>query len=600
VRRWFALLLALALPAAAPGCSKGSRSADAPVASLGLSIAAEREFRPLLRRWMLATSDGRRALDAELGRLIARHPSDPLAALADVLRGWDALERGDEALALRLVKPALDGPPGTAHDLATLVLGSAARRSMRSGEALRLLTPLIHKLIDPFATVVLDEEVVVAATQAGRWSDALKWMDVWMLESAPGDRDGVVAKIATLLQRFPQHELLADARRRVRAKRHVAPEGRRLAEAIARHLARTAISDSDVPLARVLLADLGPLLGREGEDIARLAADVARGRVTAKTVGVLLALGSTALERRSADVVSGMAFGLRVGDASTRLVTRDDGGRPEAAAQALIDLAADGAAVIVAGIDPRHTRQAAQFASQQGLPLVLLAGNDDDAMRSTEVFLLGADPKSSVGALAASLRERGAKVVAGLGSPIAVDPDDSRLGLSLQTECAPTPASEALSSERVDAIVALDGAYCTTEVVELAGRLRAPMGVGLGAMVGVALPEGARVAAAGIFPLAPNAVQDEPRLQIWGDTGRPPPSWWMALGRDAAVLTATAVRDLADAATEMDVRVRRLQATAALAGAKQDLWTTEAKGFDAQRRMPRDVRFVESRRRRAP
>ena len=66
----------------------------------------------------------------------------------------------------------------------------------------------------------------------------------------------------------------------------------------------------------------------------------------------------------------------------------------------------------------------------------------------------------------------------------------------------------------------------------------------------------------------------------------------MALGRDAAVLAVLAVHDLAASASDSDVRARRIEAAAALAVARADLWTTEARGFDAARALPREIRIV--------
>ena len=74
-----------------------------------------------------------------------------------------------------------------------------------------------------------------------------------------------------------------------------------------------------------------------------------------------------------------------------------------------------------------------------------------------------------------------------------------------------------------------------------------------------------------------------------GHTRRPLPSWWMALGRDAAVLAGSAVKNLADAMSDAEVRARRVEATAALVAAHAELWTSADKSFDAARQLPRAV-----------
>ena len=590
--------------AAALASCGGARLNDSiPEPTLGATSAAEQAIRPLARRWLLASPVERHALERDLGAVAERFRGDPLVRYVDVLRAWDALERGQRDRATALARPLLDGPNGTVRDLAALVLGATERRSGHAKEALARLMPLLHKMLDPPATALLDEELVRAAVAAKEWRLALRLMDGWMLESSPGEREAVVGSIVQLFASFPESSLIVELRLRVQRGISVSHEEGRLAEALAHHLAGLAVAQQDVRLARLLLEYAGPLLGGAGEEVARLAGDRTRGRVTARTVGVLLALGSPSLQRRSADVVTGMAFGLRIGDTDARLVARDDAGDPAHVERALMELAAEGAAIIVLGIDARHAAPALQFARTQGLPVVLLTSKAASAAASvgppdTVAFRLGEPADRSVGALASALRAEGAKVVAGLGAPVVVTvagatvSDAATGGIGMEIPCAPLPQVDALRHERVDALVALDGAHCDSGVLELARALHAPLAVGLGAMVNVRLPEGAWVASAGVFPVAEERPTSDARLVGWFESGRPTPTWWMALGRDAAVLAVLAVHDLAASASDADVRARRIEAAAALAVARADLWTTEARGFDAARALPREIRIV--------
>ena len=77
---------------------------------------------------------------------------------------------------------------------------------------------------------------------------------------------------------------------------------------------------------------------------------------------------------------------------------------------------------------------------------------------------------------------------------------------------------------------------------------------------------------------------------------RTPPSLWSALGRDAAVLAWQGVAALPVQGTEdpKEVQARRLSARDALARAKADLWTTDARGFDGARVVPRRFSAVEA------
>ncbi|MBM4359773.1 MAG: hypothetical protein FJ096_16845 [Deltaproteobacteria bacterium] len=560
-----------------------------PVATLGNSAAAERDVRPLIRRWMLATPATREALDAELASLATLHEGDPLARAVAVLMAWNALERGERERAVSLAQPVLDGPSGSVSDLARLVVGASERRSGRPKDALARLMPLLHKMIDPPATSLLDEELLRAAVAAADWRAAIHLMDVWLFESVPADRGRVLTTIKSLFVQVPAARLVDDLRARTRRGLDGSVDERRIAESIAQHLASVAVSAQDVRLARFLLAEAGPLLGATGEDVARLSGDRTRGRVAARTVGVLLALGSPVLARRSADVVTGMAFGMRIGDSDAQLVSRDDGGDPGRVPRALAELAAEGAAVIVAGLDPRHGPSVAAFAREEGLPVVLLTPTA--AASSPDLFTLGEPNAGAVALLAEGLRDAGAKVVAALGAPRA-DPtsaEETSPGVGVELPCTPLPTAEALRTERVDAFVALDGAYCGNDALSLVRAMSAPFGVGLGAMVGVRLPDGASVAVAGIFPIPLDRDAVDPRLVGWFESGRPSPNWWMALGRDAAVLATEAVRGLSDASSEEDVRARRAEARAALVAADEPLWTSSATRFDEARRMPRAV-----------
>ncbi len=85
------------------------------------------------------------------------------------------------------------------------------------------------------------------------------------------------------------------------------------------------------------------------------------------------------------------------------------------------------------------------------------------------------------------------------------------------------------------------------------------------------------------------------RLKKWLDAGREPPSWWMALGHDAARLARDAVEGLAELTTE-EGAVRRSHELVSreLLSASAALWTSDATGFTGGRRLPRDIESVSS------
>ena len=561
------------------------------MATLGTKTT-EAKFRTLSREWALGTQDNRQALDVQLRNFCRQYQGDPLVRYAHVLRAWNALERDELELAHELAQDAALGPAGVPRDLATLILGAIERRRGDHPAALERLEKLQHKMLDDFATMLLDEELVRSALGMRQWERAVQFMQVWFRESGAGGRREASERMAVLLSDVPTDDLLDAIAFRSRL-----PDGDAgyvLAELIAGHVAARALNDGDASLAKRLISNFGPLLGDRGEEVARLAAAVTRGRVLARTVGLLVALRGPEVVRRSADVVTGMAHGLGVPGSGARLVTRfatvEGGVETEASIRtALAALAADGAAVIVAGIDPRHSPMAAQFASNQSLPVILLTSVADfDKRSSPYVFQLGEDPAHTAGALSAALRDGGAQVIAGLGGPQRPGGADDSLGVGLERSCLPLPSAQELTAERVDALVVYDGAACDKKTVELARQIGAPLAIGLGVrqLGREVLPHTLRLGS-GVFPVL--EVPD-PRLEDWLAGGRDAPSWWLALGRDAAVLAWDAVENLKKIATEeSEVVASRVEATARLATARQRLWTTEARGFDDSKRVRRHI-----------
>ena len=73
------------------------------------------------------------------------------------------------------------------------------------------------------------------------------------------------------------------------------------------------------------------------------------------------------------------------------------------------------------------------------------------------------------------------------------------------------------------------------------------------------------------------------------------PSYWTAIGRDAALLAHIAEASLPnDRATSVsEIARRRAQARAGLASATAALWTTDATGFAQGHKLPRGLRIVD-------
>ena len=583
-----ALPLVLALLCA---CGAGTPEGEVPLPALGSTPEAGAKFAALARTWTFGSRDQRQKLDGDLSRFEQRYPEDGLVLRSLLYRAWNALERGDLALTRQLVRRPLNGPPGVTRDQATLLLGAAERRDGHPREAIAKLEPLLDKLIDPVATALLDEELVMAALGAGERQKALRYMALWLRETDRGGRAETAAKIEALLANLSATDL--------RAALEPAPGDPQepLAEDMQRllvdRLAALAEAASDDVLARALLDRWGQLLGERGEDIARLATDTARARVTPGTIGLVMALGSAELRHRSVEVAAGMAFGLGIPGSGARLVSRDGHATAADVASAVGELVADGAAVIVAGIDPALLAPTAALAQSEALPMILLTAPTDLVVEHNPyVFVLGEAPDRTAGLLLERLSAGGARRPAWFGAP---EPDSAAPPGEAVAGDPEWPCSEGielgkLRAARSDVLLLRDGARCAGSVAAAALTLRIELGVGLGVTGWEAeRPASATRLAAGIFPV--DDPPNEPRLRAWLAAGRRAPSWWAALGRDAAVLSWAAVRELGPRSTDdpNEVAARHKAAAKGLAKASEELWTTDERGFGASRTMVRAV-----------
>jgi hypothetical protein len=580
-------------------CGSSGLEQEAPVPALASSPDAGSEFAELVRAWWQGSREQRQGLDRGLRIFERRYPDDDLGRMARVLRAWNALDRNELGPARELGNEAALGPPGVARDLGNLIVGAVDRRRGYHGQALARLSPLMHKLIDPQATTLLDEELVRAALGAHQWQRAIDTMAAWLRETDAASRASTVARVEELLGALAAPELLAALSRFAGPEASSADED--MARLVAARLAELARAERDAKLARVLVDRFGQLLGKRGEDMARLAGSTNRARVTGRTIGLVLSLGDAELRRRTADVAMGMAFGLGIPGSGARLVSRDGRASADELGAALTELSTDGAAVVVAGVDPVTAGLAARYARASSLPIILLSAPPDEAAAdSPVVFVLGEHPERTAQMLGSALRAAGARQIArlgGVGSAAAAavgsppGADQSNVPSTMrELGCGSDLDLAALRAAAVDALLVHDGAACGPEVLAAARSLHLGLGVGLGVPgLGPALPSSTIVLAAGVFPVDPKQPRAE--LRAWLSSGRSAPSWWAALGRDAAVLGWAAVRDMKDVATEdpSEVAARRAEVAQRLGAASEALWTAEAKSFGPDRRLARDV-----------
>ena len=560
------------------GCGGSDKPGEVPTVPLSTSIEAQTEMRALQASWAQASRAERLALEDRLQAFRKRYPRDPLVPVADVLIAWAALERGDLGQALGLAKrvQAQMRGAGTTADLAVMVEGAAMRRGGDAAGAFAKLSPLTGKLIDTHARAFLNEEIAAAALGSKRYGEAVEHMVSWLHEAGSEERREVELKLGDLTGAIPPAALLPILEQR--RKEHPEPldEELEVQRLLAERLANAAEASKDAALAQQLVEKAGSLLGGRAEDIADLAGGATGARVEAPTLGLLLPLRNAEVRRRGTQVAAGVTHGLGLPGSMARLVTRDDHGRIEGVEEALEGLSADGAAIMIAGVDREEATIAARFAARESIPVVLLQPPSPEVADSPFVFVLGEDPERIRKALVASLPARGQ--VIWIGDKGFVDASRAEA-----FDCQHVP-----TAWRGIVGVAVYGGCAPDVLMATSGTsVRVAVGLDIG---GVALPRGTLAAAAGAYPVDEGAITND-SLRAWMRMHPDAPSYWAGLGRDAAVLSWIGVQVLPPQGTKdpKEVKARRAKAGAALAEAQADLWTSEGRGFAGGRRMARKV-----------
>jgi hypothetical protein len=637
VRSRLALTVALAAPvllAVAPSC--GGRGGQRPAATLSSSTAAQVAFAPIRDAWSAQSRSGRAQLREPLERFLTMYPSDGAAPLARTYLVFILLDVGEGARADRFLRQLEQTvPPGATRDLVTIARAKHDRTIMRrAGVAFEHIRPLVGKVVDPASRALLQEEVSLSAIESQRDYEAIAYMDAWLANAGEEERDGVRVKVSEALARLPQ-SVLEGALRAMRARGTSSGYGREIQRLVSERLAAIAVASGDPDLARWLLDPNAGTALLGGSALGELATSH-RGAnsVDARTVGLVLPSASNELRDEAADVMRGVAWALDLprrdtSDTSagdrTRLSIRDDGGDPARVAATMEELAGEGAAVILAALEPLSAERAVQWSEAHGVPVIVLSVPPQEIAKDF-AFVVGEPRRTELAALMAALRARG---ITRAATVVATEPGVPLVGapgleLLPPVDCKVDPehAGDARfpvaewKRGRVRGWLIDGPTECARDVIAEIASAGLPSGGGGGggggggsggdAAVAVTLDgadtraRAARirvlVASAGIIPRA--AVKDPERdadLERFIARRGGAPSWWTALGRDAAALARSAIANLPLDATSdaAEVARRRAAVKAGIASARLHLWTTDAAGMEGGRVLGREVRVIE-------
>jgi hypothetical protein len=582
-----ARLLALVAAGGVAACRGGAGPAE-PQATLAESSAAQTDFRRIQALWLSGSAHG--DLEAEFRSFLVRFAGDDRTRLVRVYLASTLVEHGDLARAREVLVPLQEEPHGTARDFARVAEAAIRVRAGAPERALTLLEPLAGKLVDADERYVFGEQIVSASLAARRWRAAIDHTIAWLSHVRAEHVEAAQRRAARLLQQMPLAALEqrlqfldAESDNEFQSSETV-PARDWLRKLMRERLVASALERRDGALAGRLLQG-SPALRRSerGPELVRLSSsETALPYVAGRSLGLVLSQSDATVRRRSAEVAAGMSRALGLPRAvrrasSVSLLVRSESGVAGEMESALGSLAGEGAAVLIAGVDATGAERAARYAATSSIPVIVLAAPSGPVDAFT--FVLGADRADVDAEIQQALR------ALKVSSVVRADGQSGRcLPSAVASDLQPAPGKK----PELRALLLSTDARCARSILEeLAGDGRGPLLV-LDlecAELGARNPRAETlVVSTGAFP-RPSAA---PAL---------PPTWFEALGHDAALLGAAALENFS-----ME-RVDDARAVAALHGRARDalsrvdvgLWTSGARGFRGAQRLARRFSLVEAR-----
>jgi hypothetical protein len=622
-----------------------------PIATLASSPEAAAAFEAIREAWRNPDRIAPDALRRMIERFLIDHPKDGLVPLASVSLALVAMAAGDFAHADAELARTEGLPPGTARDLWTTARAREHRLRGDAEGALALLAPLVGKNVDPLGRLIFEEELTRSALATGRDYEAISYMDAWLRASAEEDRGQVLARVSEIVEHLSV-DVLVGALRVMRAQRASLGYGMDIERILSDRLVREATTSGNAELALMLLdpdAAGIPITGDAGLALGQVAT-TRRGLnvVAGRTIGLLLPT-SSGLRDESADVLRGVtwALGLPAGvrslpvsrdqpdesrgpralpcgapepapDASepeasegVHLVTRNDTGEPDSTEIGLDELAGEGAAIVIAGLDGASAGRATQWGERHRVPIVVLS-MADPAVETLFAFSLGVPRGDVVRALVQAVPGLATGAVAPIIDASEIDGYPASIG-GAGLRLVPPIACDAQTGREdqprfplhewelgaVHEWLVSGSARCASDLAVELGASHARGTIALTLEAARLLPRvpGLRVitAQAGAVPASGSGDPRAPEIRRFSEA-LGPLSWWAALGRDAATLARTAVLGLPTdlAAASQAVTDRRAQARDRLTTARGRLWSTEAAGWGDVRTIKRTVCTIDA------
>lgn len=515
-----------------------------------------------------------------------------------VLVAFDCVSRGllPEARSLTTqVRERL----GSVRDFSLVVEAYALLRESKPDAAWQVLEPLAGKIVDPDERLVFSELRLRVATTARRYERAVQAAEELLAEAPVEAQSGFEDTIREQFRTAPKAELVVILARfeHLPADDSATSQAREWIRRMLREqLVAIAVREKDAALARTLL-DSAPAALRASASGSALVG-IAGGAqsvplIQGRSIGVALSLGTPELRRRSANLAAGLsrALGLPASSAApaaVRLISQDDGGNAAGTVEALRDLAAQGAAILVAGVDGASADLAARFAEENAIPVLLVQPPATVVGPYRQAFVLGESSHDEQAAIDAELSRRGLSRIARVGR---------------QGEPCDTPSPLAGSArfpvqhwrtDRISALLVLGSADCASDVArELRSVAFTPeLALGLESAEFVYASDAPRAR----FALGAGSFPSTVRTDAESSSALPALDWYEALGHDAALLAKQALDGFPEGRVDDARVVHELHARAgrALETAHAPLWTSDSLGFSAEHVLPRALTIVSS------
>ena len=643
-------LICLALLPCFASCGPGARSRLTP--ALARTVPAQLRYETVVDRWWVyfraepgsplrATTAAEMVQDLDV--FITRFPADPLSDRAKILK---VLVRMDQQPTDLNEVPA-EPSAGSSHDLWQLAVGRGARLAGNEVLARKMITELIGKVVDPIARAVFYEELV--ETSLGGTNDVVTLLDGWLRSVSGREHDPVIARVRTYVASLSKEALEPALDALVAGRVTFVDE---LRDALLGRLSELALATGDSELAKKVLDGnlASSALTAVQQELSELAAS-RRGtvRIDGRAVGLLLPSQSPELREEAADVLRGMMWALglprgvrdeRAGVSSVgieppcaerehapfeppgaferlQLITRDvplavlhaeangDDALRRSLERELDALLAQGAAVIVGGIDERSAALMLQWQRTHRIPMILLSKPALVHFVTDNItFVVGEDRGVVIDQIGKALGKR--KV-----APV-IDESEATFypaqGVALGSLTLLSPAScerpvlvagdsrfplAAWSKDRVDTWLVTGSHECARRLANdlSKDKVKGTIALTLEATMDLeSKGEDVVVASAGIMPFGVIETSDAD-VRAYARRFNNDVTWWGAIGRDAGTLVRIALRSVPSDETDDPtvMRDRRDRIASALRVVRAPLWTSERAGFDSGQVLRRKV-----------